>query len=179
MTRYPLYGKSVRVRKISTPLGLFFILSLCSLSVLLCPDCPGFAFCPYSITKTSMPPAGFELAIPASDHPQTLALGWSATGIGSIRSPARSESLYRLRYLSPPYDTDGYKKPEYVDTKILRRLQRSVVQQGKWRKVQEVEKIFERIQEGRQRIGRSRMRWLKDVEKDLQPTKEKNSNRRQ
>ena len=33
--------------------------------------------------QTSMPPAGFEPAIPASDRPQTLALDRSATGIDS------------------------------------------------------------------------------------------------
>ena len=34
--------------------------------------------------QTSMPPAEFELAIPASDRPQTLALDRSATGIGIL-----------------------------------------------------------------------------------------------
>ena len=35
-------------------------------------------------TQTSMPPARFETAIPASDRPQTLALDRSATGIGTM-----------------------------------------------------------------------------------------------
>ena len=44
-------------------------------------------FCLYDFTyntqrNTSMPPAGFESAIPASDRPQTLALHRSAIGIG-------------------------------------------------------------------------------------------------
>ena len=33
--------------------------------------------------QTSMRPAGFELAIPATDRPQTLALDRSAIGVGS------------------------------------------------------------------------------------------------
>jgi hypothetical protein len=33
--------------------------------------------------QTSMPPAGFEPAIPASEPPQTHALDWPATGISS------------------------------------------------------------------------------------------------
>jgi hypothetical protein len=32
--------------------------------------------------QTSMPPSGFEIAIPASEWPQTQALGYTATGIG-------------------------------------------------------------------------------------------------
>jgi hypothetical protein len=78
----------------SRPPGSDFLslcLCVCTLSVLLCPNCPGFAFCPYCTThttQTSMPPAGFESAIPASDRPQTLALDRSVTGIG-IRSPDR------------------------------------------------------------------------------------------
>ena len=41
----------------------FFLFFVCTLSALLCPDCPGFAFCPYCTTHTTqtyMPPAGFE-----------------------------------------------------------------------------------------------------------------------
>ena len=83
-----------------------FLFVLCTSSVLLlCPDCPGCAFCPYCTThttQTSMPPAGFEPAVPASDRPHTLALDRLATGNGRIRSlarPARSESLYRLRVI--------------------------------------------------------------------------------
>jgi hypothetical protein len=34
--------------------------------------------------KTSMPPAGFEPVIPASEHPQTHALDRAATGIGFV-----------------------------------------------------------------------------------------------
>jgi hypothetical protein len=44
--------------------------------VLLCPDCPGWAFCPYCTThttQTSMPPVGFEPAISAGERLQTHA----------------------------------------------------------------------------------------------------------
>jgi hypothetical protein len=44
--------------------SLYFICTLCT-------DCPGFAFCPYCAThttQTSMPPAGFEPATPASNR---------------------------------------------------------------------------------------------------------------
>ena len=84
----------------------FFLSSLCTLSELLCPDCPGFVFCLYCTTNTTqtyMPPAEFEPAIPASDRPQNLALDHSTTN-RRIRSPdrqARNESLYRLSYRGP------------------------------------------------------------------------------
>ena len=58
-------------------LGLIFWgggFCLCTLSLLLWLNCPGFAFCPYCTTQTSMSPTGFEPAIPASNRPQTLAL---------------------------------------------------------------------------------------------------------
>ena len=51
-------------------------------SVLLC---PGFAFCPYCTTQTSMPPAGFEPATPVSDRLQTLVLDRTATGDSTLR----------------------------------------------------------------------------------------------
>ena len=65
--------------------------------------CPGFCFCLYCTiytTQTSMPTAGFEPAIPASEWPQTLAIDCSTTGIGFRfpYRPVRSESLYRLSY---------------------------------------------------------------------------------
>ena len=49
-------------------------------------NCFAFCFCLYlqHTTQTSMPPAGFEPAIPTSDRPQTLTLDSSATGIGNI-----------------------------------------------------------------------------------------------
>jgi hypothetical protein len=42
-------------------------------------------YCPYTIntTETSMPPVGFEPAVPASARPQTYALDRAATGIGN------------------------------------------------------------------------------------------------
>jgi hypothetical protein len=67
-----------------------FFLSLCTISVLLVPIVLAIAFCPYCTThttQTSMPPEGFEPAIPTSDRPQTLALDRSATGFGRIRTP--------------------------------------------------------------------------------------------
>ena len=41
-------------------------------------------YCPYTknTTQTSMPPAGFEPTIPASERPQIDALDRAATGIG-------------------------------------------------------------------------------------------------
>jgi hypothetical protein len=89
------------------PTGFFFCFSLYTLSALLCSDCPGFAVCPYHTThttKTSMPPAEFELAIPASDWPQT-ALDRSATGIGRIEPETFqlvAQYLNQLRHLVPP-----------------------------------------------------------------------------
>ena len=70
----------------------YFILTWCFVPTVL-----HFAICLYlqHTTQTSMPPAGFEHAIPAGDRPQTLALDRSATRIG-IRSPdrtSRSQSL--------------------------------------------------------------------------------------
>ena len=65
--------------------GILFCSLSCTLSVLLCPDCPGFAFCPdfaTRTTQTSMPSEGLELAISTSDRPKTFALDRSATGIG-------------------------------------------------------------------------------------------------
>ena len=67
----------------SDPIGNFFV--FCTLSVLICPNCPGFAFCPYCTThttQTSITPAGFEPATRVRYQPQTLALDRSATGIG-------------------------------------------------------------------------------------------------
>jgi hypothetical protein len=82
------------------PTGIF---CLCTLSVVLCPDCPGFLpFCPYCTThkiQTFMPPtAGFEPTIPAGERPQTYALDWTATEIRTPDHPVHSKSLDRLRY---------------------------------------------------------------------------------
>ena len=62
------------------------------------------SFCLYlqHTTQTSMPPAGYESAIPASDRPQTLALDRTATGIGKDSNcPVCSDLLYRLSYSCP------------------------------------------------------------------------------
>jgi hypothetical protein len=85
--RYPLYSRlgghqvrSGQVRTISPPAGIFFVFSCtlyfirtCSFVLIIV----HVAFCPYlqHITQTSVPPAGFEPVIPASDRQQTLALG--------------------------------------------------------------------------------------------------------
>ena len=53
----------------------FFSLSSSS-CILLC------GLCLQHTTQTSMPPAGFELAAPASNRPRNLALDRTATGIG-------------------------------------------------------------------------------------------------
>jgi hypothetical protein len=45
----------------------------------LCLHCPAFCLYLQHIKQTSMPPAEFEPATPASDRPQTLALDRSAT----------------------------------------------------------------------------------------------------
>jgi hypothetical protein len=42
-----------------------------------------------------------------------------------------------------------------------------------------VKKIFDSKPEGRTRMGRPRLRWLEDVEKDLLKMKVKNGDRRQ
>jgi hypothetical protein len=47
--------------------------------------------------QTSMPPAGFEPAIPASEPPQTHALDRAATGIGVT---GNAEILYRTSFRS-------------------------------------------------------------------------------
>ena len=52
----------------------FFALTVLALTFVLC--------CKTHTTQTSMPPAGFEPAILASDRPQILALDRSATGTG-------------------------------------------------------------------------------------------------
>jgi hypothetical protein len=60
-------------------------LSLCTLSLLLCYNGPGFCLLSLlykNTTQTSMPSAGFEPTISAGERPQTLALDRWATGIG-------------------------------------------------------------------------------------------------
>jgi hypothetical protein len=82
------------------PAGFIFV--LCTLSVLLYPDCPGFAFFCYCIThttQTSMPLPEFEPVTSASDRPQTLALDRSATGIRTRSPSKRSVADPRLRPL--------------------------------------------------------------------------------
>jgi hypothetical protein len=66
-----------------------------------------FAFCPYCrtfTTQTSMPPAGFESAVPASDRPETLALDHSVIGIGLGIDP---EALCLVAQCLNRYPTPG------------------------------------------------------------------------
>jgi hypothetical protein len=72
----------------------------CFLSVLLCPDCPGFAFCPYCTTQTFMLQAEFESAIPASDRPLTFALDHSANRIGQEFEP---RTIHIMAFLYTDY----------------------------------------------------------------------------
>ena len=51
-------------------------------------------------TQTSMPPTGFEPAIPASDRPQTLALDLLATEIGSDKHVCSGIRTHRSQQLS-------------------------------------------------------------------------------
>ena len=82
---------SGRVRKVSFPPAFVFLYSLllCLYFIRTCffvLIVLHFAFClslQHTI-QTSLPPAGFEPAIPASDRPQTLALDSSASGIGGF-----------------------------------------------------------------------------------------------
>jgi hypothetical protein len=79
---FPSLKKSVSL------VGLFWTLlnSVFTASVLFfVVNVPHFAFCFYlqHTTQTSMPPAGFELPIPASKRSQIYALVRAATGIGT------------------------------------------------------------------------------------------------
>jgi hypothetical protein len=77
-----------------------------------------FAFCPYCTTHTSMPPVGFEPAIPAGELPQHYALDRTASGVGWFRSPdrpARSKSLYQLHCPGPlSADTNNTKFSKFT-----------------------------------------------------------------
>ena len=83
----------------------FFFLSrffLWSIFVLLNPSVLHVTYVPYycpnttNTTQTSMPPAGFEPTIPASEWPQTHALDRAATGIGRDRTRAYAARGRRL-----------------------------------------------------------------------------------
>ena len=90
------------------PAGVLFVVCLfVVLSVhfflLICPDCPGFAFYPHCTTHTtqiSMPPAGFEPAIPAGVRLQAEALDRSATGIGCKISVIKNIGIEIVRNVS-------------------------------------------------------------------------------
>jgi hypothetical protein len=53
------------------------------------------------LTGTSMPPTGFEPAIPTSEKPQTLVLNRAATGIGHIVINAHTNCGHILQCLVP------------------------------------------------------------------------------
>jgi hypothetical protein len=90
----------------SRPLPVIFCILLYSVLhpyLCLCLDCPAICLLSLLTTQTSMPPAGLESAIPASDRPQTRIRPpghWDRHMLHlRIRSPDRptsSESLYRL-----------------------------------------------------------------------------------
>jgi uncharacterized iron-regulated membrane protein len=61
--------------------GIFLLLFL-YFFVLIVLALPFVLYCTTHTTQTSMPPAGFEPTISASDRPQTLALDHVTTGIG-------------------------------------------------------------------------------------------------
>ena len=73
----------------------------CSLSVLypyfLVLTILSFPFCPYHATQTSMPLAGFEPAIPASERPQTHAVERAATGIDFIIELSNGNLVLHIR----------------------------------------------------------------------------------
>ena len=58
--------------------------------LVLCRDCPQFCLLSLLTTQTSMPPAGFESATPASDRQLIFVLERSATGIGRDSIPGPS-----------------------------------------------------------------------------------------
>jgi hypothetical protein len=109
MTRYPLcrrLGGTQRMQKIVTSPDFFFHFLLCcpsllltsrgsfTLIVLVCFVC---LYCTTHTTQTSMPPAGFEPAIPASDRPQTFTEDRSATEIRKGFDPRAVEPVANCR----------------------------------------------------------------------------------
>ena len=103
-------GKSRRMRKTSPSPGVFVLhsLVLCTSSVLVSVSSLSCIFprvftC-NAQTQTSMSPAGFKPATPASHRPQTLALDRSATGIGrdSIAGPSSPQPVAIPTDLSRP-----------------------------------------------------------------------------
>ena len=96
-----------RMGIISSPPGLFFFsLSVLYLYffVLIVLAMPFVLYCTTHTTKISMPPAGFEPAIPASDRPQTLlVLDRSVTEMGAkptelSRPTQQLQILYYEKY---------------------------------------------------------------------------------
>jgi hypothetical protein len=99
---------------------------------------PHLAFLSLLTTQTSMPPAGFELAIPVTDRPQALALDSSATGIGRIRTsdhPSSRQSLYWLRHPGCmdshcPQDSSAFHCAHLRKTLLYRNPRKSIKQFG-------------------------------------------------
>ena len=85
--------------KISLPPGLF-LFSLCTLSALLCPDCPGFAFCPllYNTHNTNYhAPGGIRTRDPSNRsavEPRLRPVGCWDRRIQSLDHEASSHWLY-------------------------------------------------------------------------------------
>ena len=90
---FPSLKKSVPLvgRFLDSPELCFYLIS-----TFLCCECPAFCFLFLLTTQTSMPPAGFELPIPASKRSQIYALVRAATGIGTHTPRFRGPMPYLL-----------------------------------------------------------------------------------
>jgi hypothetical protein len=102
---------SVASKKIpSDTTGDSFLFLDCTLSVLLCPDCPGFAFCSYYTTTRHKHPCPRRDSKPnpskrSTADPRLKSLGqWDRP---RSRDPSTSSSVpLPLRYPRPPFDDE-------------------------------------------------------------------------
>jgi hypothetical protein len=130
------------VRKMSPTQGFFFLgfpplIHLCTVLNPFCPSCH-FTF-HATVLTTNTTQKGFEPMILASERPKTHAVDRTATG-SAIRSPdrpARSLSLYRLRYPGPdigrylPYDHPFTTLVQYV-TPPVETLRHTTWTRSRW-----------------------------------------------
>jgi len=65
--------------------------------------------------QTSMPPTGFENAIPATERPQRHILDRAATGFGAQNNypPKKFHCIIRLECINLPIETFGQNVPLY------------------------------------------------------------------